>query len=256
MEQLFNELVDAGWLNRSEAMHFMSDAALSKAIRESTSPVFENIFNALKLVPYESVKILILGQDPYPNPLHAHGLAFSSKNPTTPGSLRNIFKALDSVYGSNLVEKKNNDLTPWAEHGVLLLNTSLTYKNVSDDNLAMKDNKKNQSKEKAFHMSVWAPFVDIIIKKLLMRDKKLVMLLWGGDAWNIVLKNIKKLGLSIDEQPNGKVVLQNSNILILHTDHPSQVKINLGGKFLEQAPQHLVECDKFLGADKINWTNL
>lgn len=256
MEQLFNGLVAAGWLDRSEADCFMADMNLSKAIRESTSPVLENIFNALCLVPYDSVKVLILGQDPYPNPLHAHGLAFSSRHSTTPGSLRNIFKALDSVYKSHLVEKKCNELTSWANQGVLLLNTSLTYKNVACDTLSIKENKKNQSREKAFHMSVWAPFIDTIIKKLLQRNKKLVMLLWGGDAYNIVLKSINNLGLSINEEANGIAKIVNSNILILHTDHPSQVKINLGGKFLEHAPQHFIECDKFLGTDKINWINL
>jgi len=256
MKKLFNEIADNGWLSREEVQTFISDENIIKAINESTSPVYENIFNALKLVSYDAVKVLILGQDPYPNPLHAHGLAFSSKNSTTPGSLRNIFKAIDSLYGSNLVEKKNNDLTPWAEEGVLLLNTALTYKNVCNETLPLKDNKKNQAKEKTFHMSVWEPFINLIITKLLNRNKKLVMLLWGGDAWNIVLKNIKKQNIVTKEYENGKVILPDKNILIMHTDHPSQVKINLGGKFLEHAPLHFAECDKFLGDNKINWINL
>ena len=245
-----------GWLNEDEVSGFLCNENLKKAILESTSPVTDNIFNALNLVPYDKVKVLILGQDPYPNPLHAHGLAFSSKNSTTPGSLRNIFKSIDKVYGSNLVDCKNNDLTKWAESGVLLLNTALTYKNVMNESVPAKDNKKTQAKEKTFHMSVWAPFIDLIITKLLNRNKKLVMLLWGGDAWNIVLKNIESQKISIEEKDFGKVVLKDRDILILHTDHPSQVKINLGGKFLEHAPQHFVECDKFLGADKIDWINL
>ena len=256
MENLFNNLVKNGWLNANEAQRFISDENLCRAIKESTSPVFNNIFNALEIVPFDEVKVLILGQDPYPNPLHAHGLAFSSKNTTTPGSLRNIFKAIDSAYGSNLVVKKNNDLTEWAESGVLLLNTALTYKNTFDKSLSDKENKKNQTREKAFHMSVWKEFVDTIITKLLNRDKKLVMLLWGGEAWNIVLKNIERNGIKYEEYRNGKVVLTGKNILILHTDHPSQVKINLGGKFLEHAPLHFKECDEFLGKDSVCWTNL
>ncbi len=256
MENLFNNLIKNGWLNTDEAQKFISDENLCRAIKESTSPVFNNIFNALNLVSYDNVRVLILGQDPYPNPLHAHGLAFSSKNTTTPGSLRNIFKAIDSVYGSNLVGKKNNDLTDWAKSGVLLLNTALTYKNTFDKSLSDKENKKNQTREKAFHMSVWKDFVDTIITKLLNRDKKLVMLLWGGEAWNIVLKNIKNSGIEYKEYENGKVILPDKNILVLHTDHPSQVKINLGGKFLEHAPLHFRECDEFLGNGKINWINL
>ena len=170
--------------------------------------------------------------------------------------MRNIFKAIDSVYGSNLVGKKNNDLTPWAEAGVLLLNTALTYKNTYDASLSEKENKNNQVREKKFHMKTWETFIDLIVMKLLCRNKKLVMLLWGGEAWNIVLKNIEKLGITMKESDSGKVILPDNNILILHTDHPSQVKINLGGKFLEHAPMHFKECDLFWGKDKINWTVL
>ena len=256
MEKLFSNLVENGWINEEERQEFISDKNLCRAITESTSPVFNNIFSALNIVSFDDVKVLILGQDPYPNPLHAHGLAFSSKNTTTPGSLRNIFKAIDSVYGSKLVEKKKNDLTKWAESGVLLLNTALTYKNTFDETLSDKENKKNKIREKTFHMSAWKGFVDTIITKLLNRNKKLVMLLWGGEAWNIVLKNIKKNEIVYEEYENGKVILSNKNILILHTDHPSQVKINLGGRFLEHAPLHFIECDKFLDKDSVCWTDL
>ena len=142
MEKLFKELIKNGWLNETEVSRFLNDENMVRSMKESTSPSLNNIFNALNLVPYDKVKVLILGQDPYPNPLHAHGLAFSSLNKTTPGSLRNIFKALDSLYGSSLVDKKNNDLTPWAKSGVLLLNTSLTYKNTFDESLSDKEKQK------------------------------------------------------------------------------------------------------------------
>lgn len=256
MDKLFKTLVANGWLNSVEVQEFMNNPDIMRAVKESTSPVFDNIFNALNLVSYDDVRVLILGQDPYPNPLHAHGLAFSSKNKTTPGSLRNIFKALDSLYGSSLVDKKNNDLTPWAESGVLLLNTALTYKNTFDKSLSDKENKNSQIREKKFHLKTWEPFINLIVTKLLLRNKKLVMLLWGGDAWNIVLKNIEKLGLNYDTYENGKVLLPENNVMILHTDHPSQVKINLGGKFLEHAPLHFRECDEYLGKNAIPWVNL
>jgi len=256
MERLFNKLIKNGWFTDSEVKGFLMNPDLLRAINESTSPVFDNIFNALDLVPCDSVKVLILGQDPYPNPLHAHGLAFSSKNTTTPGSLRNIFKALDSVYGRNLVAKKYNDLTEWAKEGVLLLNTALTYKNTFNNSLTPNENKRNQNREKAFHMTTWAPFIDAVITKLINRNKRLVMLLWGGEAWNIVYRNISKLNLKTEEYETGKVKVPDKQLLILHTDHPSQVKINLGGKFLEHAPIHFRECDEFLGKDRINWTVL
>lgn len=256
IENMYKGLLNNGWLSESEIQSFLANKDLNTAIKYSTSPIFENIFNALNYVSYDRAKVLILGQDPYPNPLHAHGLAFSSKNSTTPGSLRNIFKAIDSVYGSNLVSNKKNDLTPWAESGVVLLNTALTYKNTYNQELSTSENKKLQIREKSFHMSVWKNFIDIIITKLLNRNKKLVMLLWGGEAWNIVLKNIERNEIKYKEAEKGKILIPDKEILILHTDHPSQVKINLGGKFLEQAPLHFIECDKFLGADKINWINL
>ena len=256
MKHLFKSLIDNNWLTEKDVEGLLDDKNLIKAIKESTSPSCNNIFNALNLVPYNDVKVLILGQDPYPNPLHAHGLAFSSKNKTTPGSLRNIFKAIDFSYHSNLVEKKNNDLTNWAKKGVLLLNTALTYKNTFDESIADKLNKNIQVREKKFHMKTWESFIDKIITKLLLRNKKLVMLLWGSEAWNIVKKNIEYNNIKYKEFDNGKILLQSNNILILHTDHPSQVKINLGGKFLEHAPLHFKECDKFLGQEKIDWTCL
>lgn len=256
VQELFIKLIKNGWLDGTEAHVFMENNDIKRALVESTSPVFCNIFNALNLVSFEQAKVLILGQDPYPNPMHAHGLAFSSKNKTTPGSLRNIFKAIDSVYNSSLVENKNNDLTSWAEQGVLLLNTALTYKNTFDESLSDKENKNLQVREKKIHLKTWENFIDLIVVKLLARNKKLVMLLWGGEAWNIVKKNIDKYKIKYEEYEDGKVILPNNNVLILHTDHPSQVKINLGGKFLEYAPLHFKECDEFLGENAVHWTNL
>ena len=252
---LFDVLVASGWLTSDEVCNFAQDNAVKKVIKESTSPILDNVFNAFNLTNYNDVKVLILGQDPYPNPMHAHGLAFSSRNTTTPGSLRNIFKAIDAVYESNLVLNKNNDLTNWAKSGVLLLNTSLTYRSVDVNVVGLKTN-NSQNKEKKFHLKTWEPFIDLIIAKLLNRNKKLVMFLWGGDALNIVMKNIKRQNLSIEETENGKILLPQNNVLILYTDHPSQVKINLGGKFLEHAPLHFKECDNILGNDKIDWVSL
>ena len=255
INKLFDVLVARGWLTRDEACTFVQNDAINKVMNESTSPILDNVFNAFNLTNYNDVKVLILGQDPYPNPMHAHGLAFSSRNTTTPGSLRNIFKAIDVVYGSNLVVNKNNDLTNWAKSGVLLLNTSLTYKSVGETTVELPI-KNSQNKEKKFHLKTWEPFINLIITKLLNRNKKLVMFLWGGDALNIVMKNIKRQNLTTEETANGKIFLPQNNVLILYTDHPSQVKINLGGKFLEHAPSHFKECDIFLGNDKINWISL
>ena len=105
------------------------DLNLLKTIEEQLGEEFlpeaKNVFKALNLVP-EKVKVLILGQDPYPNPEHAMGLAFSvNKNVSVlPASLKNIFKELESDLG---VVRTNGDLSDWVDKGVLLLNSSLTF---------------------------------------------------------------------------------------------------------------------------------
>jgi uracil-DNA glycosylase len=105
------------------------DLNLLKTIEEQLGEEFlpdpKNVFRALNLVP-EKVKVLILGQDPYPNPEHAMGLAFSvNKNVSVlPASLKNIFKELESDLG---VVRTNGDLSDWVDKGVLLLNSSLTF---------------------------------------------------------------------------------------------------------------------------------
>lgn len=89
-------------------------------------PPPRDVFAALVLTPLEKVRVVILGQDPYPTPGHAHGLAFSAGNgiKTMPASLRNIVKELRDDLGVD--GPPRGDLTPWAEQGVLLLNTALT----------------------------------------------------------------------------------------------------------------------------------
>ena len=90
-------------------------------------PGMYDIFNALKLTPYSKVKAVILGQDPYHEPGQAHGLSFSVKEGTQlPPSLRNIYKELYDDIGIPPASK--GDLTPWAEQGVLLMNTVLTVR--------------------------------------------------------------------------------------------------------------------------------
>ncbi len=105
------------------------DLNLLKTIEEQLGegflPESKNVFRALTLVP-EEVKVLILGQDPYPNQEHATGLAFSVNKTVSmlPASLKNIFKELESDLG---VVRTNGDLSDWVDQGVLLLNSSLTF---------------------------------------------------------------------------------------------------------------------------------
>ena len=249
----FEILVKNGWLTQAEAESFSNNEDMQAAIENCTSPQKENIFRALKEVPLNSVRVFILGKDPYPNPKDAHGLAFSSDNTKTPESLKNIFKAIDKAYGSDLFQKAHNNLTSWVNQGVLLLNTGLTFQKVDGD-ISL------QNKVQRQHMKVWKPFVKLVINKILsIKDKPVVMMLWGNDAHDIVFKNIKDKEFQKYNHDRGlgvNVIIPGTKIMLLQCSHPSPLTVNRGGDFPEVAPNHFKKCDEFLGKDKIKWTNL
>lgn len=129
-------------------------------------PSMYDIFNAFKITPYKSIKAVILGQDPYHEPNQAHGLCFSVKDGCAPPpSLVNIFKEMKSDLG--LEPPKNGDLTKWAERGVLLLNTTLTVR---------------RGAANSHSKCGWTEFTDEVIKKISLREKPAVFILWGGNA--------------------------------------------------------------------------
>ena len=129
-------------------------------------PPMEDIFNALKVTAYNSVKAIILGQDPYHNPNQAHGMCFSVKNGVPPPSLVNIFKEIDNNNEGERGER-NGDLTGWAKSGVLLLNTVLT----------VRENQPLSHRDKG-----WEIFTDAVIAALNRREKPVIFLLWGAQA--------------------------------------------------------------------------
>ncbi|MBR7163663.1 MAG: uracil-DNA glycosylase [Clostridia bacterium] len=129
-------------------------------------PAKENIFNALRYTPYRDVRVLLLGQDPYHGPGQAHGMAFSVQPGTAfPPSLQNIFKELEQDVGMPF--PKTGCLIPWAEQGVLLLNTVLT----------VREGEPNSHKKLG-----WTEFTDSIISKLNQREDPVIFLLWGANA--------------------------------------------------------------------------
>lgn len=149
-------------------------------------PDYDNIFNALRYTDFDEVKVVILGQDPYHGVGEAHGLSFSVRDTTKrPPSLVNIIKELESDLH---VKKENNDLTGWAEQGVLLLNSIMS----------VQKDKPLSHKEKG-----WEIFTDTIIRKLNEREKPIVFILWGGYA-----RSKKKL-------------ITNVNHYIVESVHPS-----------------------------------
>ena len=130
-------------------------------------PPAADIFRALELTPYDAVRVLLLGQDPYPTPGHAHGLAFSVRpGVRPPASLSNMFKELESDLGIP-AQKTNGSLVPWAKQGVLLLNTVLT----------VRSGEANSHKAKG-----WEKFTDAVIRRVGDKLDPVVFLLWGKPA--------------------------------------------------------------------------
>lgn len=137
-----------------------------KAAKKVIYPAGSEIFNAFENTPFDDIKVVIIGQDPYHNPGQAHGLCFSVPGSTPPPpSLKNIFKELNDDIGMEI--PSHGDLTHWAKQGVLLLNTSLTVR-------------KN---EPASHSKIgWEKFTDAIIQLISDRKDHVVFLLWGAHA--------------------------------------------------------------------------
>ncbi len=139
--------------------------------RLSGVPVYPsqaNIFNAFNLTPYEEVKVVIVGQDPYHGPGQAHGLCFSVPHGVPPPpSLINIYKELQSDLG--IPRPNNGCLESWAKQGVFLLNAALTVRH---------------GKAQSHYSKGWEQFTDAVIQKLCERQEPIVFLLWGRFARN------------------------------------------------------------------------
>ncbi len=150
-------------------------------------PPKKDIFKALELTPYDEVKIVILGQDPYHQPRQAMGLSFSvPKGISIPPSLQNIHKEIESDLG--VTRKDSGDLTGWAKQGVLLLNTTLTVE---------------KSRPASHERLGWERFTDEVIRALDEHESPLVFLLWGAHA-----RKKKRL-------------ITNPKHLVLEASHPS-----------------------------------
>jgi uracil-DNA glycosylase len=132
----------------------------------SIYPPKELIFNAFYQTPFDKVKVLIMGQDPYHGPGQAHGLSFSvPKGIKPPPSLQNIFKELESDV--HTPKPKSGCLIPWAHQGVLLLNAILTVR---------------QGEPMSHHGRGWERFTDAAVRKLEERKDPVIFVLWGKSA--------------------------------------------------------------------------
>ena len=177
------------------------------------------IFNAFNLCPFDKVKVVIIGQDPYHEPGQAHGLSFSVCDGVPfPPSLQNIFKEIEQDLGRPIPMTGN--LTRWAEQGVLLLNATLTVR----------------AHQAASHQRRgWEEFTDAAIKALNADRDNLVFMLWGGYARS--------------KAP----LIDSSRHLILQSVHPSPLSANRGGWF---GNHHFSRANAYLtehGKEPINW---
>jgi uracil-DNA glycosylase len=133
-------------------------------------PAKGSIFNAYKLCNYSETKVVILGQDPYPDPQHPHGLAFSSLSDERPASLQNIFTEIYTSMEYTVPKEQvfqTNDLSCWAKQGVLLINAILTV----EAGLPLSHKGKG-----------WETFTEIIMHELNNHPNNLIFLLWGNNA--------------------------------------------------------------------------
>ena len=182
-------------------------------------PPGRQVFNAFNLCPFNDVKVVIIGQDPYHEPGQAMGLSFSVPVGTTmPPSLVNIFKEIQQDLGHPIPQ--DGDLTRWCKQGVLLLNASLTVR----------------AHEANSHQKLgWSQFTDAAIKALSDHRKGLVYMLWGSYA--------RSKRYLINQQQN----------LILESVHPSPLSANRGGWF---GQHQFSRCNAYLeskGITPVNW---
>ena len=207
---------------QKEAEYFTRLLARVESEREAGKVIYppqQDVFNALKYTPLESVKVVILGQDPYHGPDQAHGLCFSVlPGVKTPPSLINIYKELAADI-DGFVIPKHGTLTRWAEQGVLLLNTVLTVE---------------QGKAHSHAKWGWETFTDAVIDAVNRHQQGVVFLLWGSHA--------QKKGMHIDTSKHH----------VLSAPHPSPLSAHrgfLGCKHFSQTNQLLSSQNK----SPINW---
>ena len=181
-------------------------------------PSEDKVFTSFKLSSFSKTKIVIIGQDPYHGKGQAHGLSFSVPNGVkTPPSLCNIFKELHADL--NIPISSNGGLIPWAEQGILLLNTTLTVR----------------EKEAGSHQNLgWEDFTDAVISKLSSKKNGLIFMLWGAFAQ-------KKTSLINDKEHH-----------VLKASHPSPLSAYrgfLGCKHFSKTNEILIQNNQ----KPINW---
>lgn len=188
--------IEKSWKNRLEkeiAQPYVADLKYFLNEEKKTGkiiyPAEENIFQAFLHTPFDAVKVVIVGQDPYHGEGQAHGLSFSVQNGVKiPPSLKNIFKELQADLQIPIPETGN--LSSWAKQGVFLLNATLTVR---------------QGEPKSHFGKGWEKFTDAVIESIAQKDMPVVFLLWGKSA----------------QEKGEKVLTIKQHHLVLTAAHPS-----------------------------------
>lgn len=197
----------------------LTDKVRQEYATNTCYPPGQLIFNAFDLCPFDHVKVVIIGQDPYHEPGQAMGLSFSvPQGITMPPSLINIYKEISADLGVPM--PTSGDLTGWAKQGVLLLNATLTVR----------------AHQANSHQRLgWTLFTDAAIKALSERRDHLVFMLWGGFA------------------RSKKTLIDPNRHLVLESVHPSPLSANRGGWF---GQHQFSRCNAYLeaqGIEPIKW---
>ena len=209
----------------SEYLHSQAFEALSVFVHHAYSngmcyPPQEALFQAFSCCPFDKVKVVILGQDPYHGEGQAHGLSFSvPKGIKLPPSLKNILKEWEENTGFPLPE--HGDLSPWAKRGALLLNSILSV----EAHRAGSHQKRG-----------WEGLTDTVIEMLSAQHEGLVFMLWGGFA-----------------QKKARLIEEGKH-LILRSGHPSPLSANRGLWF---GNKHFSRCNSYLiekGKTPMDWS--
>lgn len=204
--------------------YMLSLAAFLAKERASSCPVYppaDLVFNAFSHTPYDKVKVLIMGQDPYHGQGQAHGLCFSvPKGVPQPPSLQNIIKELVSDIG--IAQPNHGCLLNWAKNGVMLLNATLTVR---------------QSEPLSHYGKGWERFTEVVIAKLCERQDPVIFLLWGKSA-----------------QEKCRIIQQSkTQHFVLTAPHPSPLSAHqgfLGCRHFSKVNEILVK----MGKSPIDWS--
>ncbi len=223
-QSVANVQIEAGWKHALAAEfqqpYFAAIKSFLLAEKEAGKTIYPPghlIFNAFNKTPFEALKVVVLGQDPYHNPGEAMGLSFSvPKGVKTPPSLLNIYKEIQRSLG--IPPPPHGDLTPWTEQGVLMLNAMLTV----------------EARQPASHQKIgWQTFTDAVIRCVSQQKEGVVFLLWGNFA------------------RSKKALIDESRHFILESAHPSPLA---GNAF--QGCGHFVRTNEILtqlGKTPIDW---